>query len=371
VSRPIKLKLAAVSLSVLALEALAFLGTRLLSRYTLLYEPAGVEGYADYLHRRDPVLGWVRTKTGDRDETDTVGSRIVPSFSDASLPACVSVFGDSFTFGVDVSAEDSYPNVLARELGCRVNNFGVGGYGTDQAFLRFRTMVRDAAPVVVLGHYSEDIVRNVNHLRDLLSGGSFGLKPRFVLENGELRLVPLPELDAAEFARISTDAAELLPYEYFRPGGDAGIVVLGFPYTLSLARVSRQYRLRAALRGVPSYAPFYDAGHSSGALDITTAILDAFVREARSRSKQPIVLLIPDIADLEALRAGLPTHYAPLARALVDRGIEPLDAAAALDRAAGARGPCAVFTACGRGHLSAEGNAVLADLVATRVREVR
>lgn len=370
-SRPVKLKLAVVSLSLLALEGLSFLGTRLLSRYTLLYEPASAEGYADYLRRRDPVLGWVRTKTGDRDETDTVGSRIVPAFPDASLPACVSVFGDSFTFGADVAAEESYPNLLARELGCRVNNFGVGGYGTDQALLRFRTLVRDAAPIVVLGHYAEDIVRNVNQLRDFASGGSFGLKPRFVLENAELRLVPLPELDAAEYARVSTDAEELLPYEYFRPGGDAGIVVLGFPYTLSLARVSRQYRFRAALRGVPSYAPFYDAGHRSGAFGVTTAILDAFVREARSRAKRPVVLLIPDIADLEALRAGLPTHYAPLARALADRGIEPLDAAMELDRAAGARGPCVVFTACGRGHLSAEGNAVLADLVARRVRELR
>jgi hypothetical protein len=45
-----------------------------------------------------------------------------------------------------------------------------------------------------------------------------------------------------------------------------------------------------------------------------------------------------------------------------------LDAAPELDRVAGARGPCAVYTACGRGHLSAEGNAVLARLVAARVR---
>ena len=65
-----------------------------------------------------------------------------------------------------------------------------------------------------------------------------------------------------------------------------------------------------------------------------------------------------------------PVHDAPLTSALAARGIEALDAAPDLDVVAGARGPCAVYTACGRGHLSAEGNAVLARLVAQRVRTV-
>ena len=75
--------------------------------------------------------------------------------------------------GVEVAAEDSYPNLLARELGCRVNNFGVGGYGTDQAFLRYRQLAEDSPRFVVLGHYSEDIVRNVNQLRDLNAVAAF------------------------------------------------------------------------------------------------------------------------------------------------------------------------------------------------------
>jgi hypothetical protein len=316
------------------------------------------------------VLGWSRTATGDRDEIDAVGSRIVPAFPDPSLPACVSAFGDSFTFGSDVAAEASYPNLLARELGCRVNNFGVGGYGTDQAFLRYRHLADDSPPFVILGHYSEDIVRNVNQLRDLNASGRFFLKPRFVLERGELRLVPLPDLDVDDFARIATDAEQLLPHEFFRPGGDAGIVVRRFPYSSSLVRVAGQYRVRAVLRGVPSYAPFYDAHHPSGALAVTIAILDAFVREACARGQRPIVLLIPDISDLGARRAGNPVHYAPLTGALAARGIEALDAAPELDRVAGARGPCAVYTACSRGHLSEEGNSVLARLVAARVRAV-
>jgi hypothetical protein len=119
-----------------------------------------------------------------------------------------------------------------------------------------------------------------------------------LLERDELRLVPLPNLDADEFVRITTDAERILPHEVFRPGGAAGIVVRRFPYTLSLARVSGQYRVQAVLRGVPSYAPFYDADHPSGALAVTIAILDAFHREARARAVT-VVPLIPDIADLE------------------------------------------------------------------------
>jgi lysophospholipase L1-like esterase len=60
----------------------------------------------------------------------------------AAVPAKrrIAVVGDSFTFGLEVRYEDTWPYQLERALGpeFRVLNLGVDGYGVDQAFLRYR-----------------------------------------------------------------------------------------------------------------------------------------------------------------------------------------------------------------------------------------
>jgi hypothetical protein len=120
---------------------------------------------------------------------------------------------------------------------------------------------------------------------------------------------------------------------------------------------------------VPSYEPFYDRGHPSGALDLTVAILAAFAHEAEAHGQRPLVLVIPDLADLRTLRAGGAFPYTPLVDELRQRGIEVVDGGVALDRAVGDRDPCVVYTACSRGHLNAEGQMALASALVARLRE--
>jgi len=52
------------------------------------------------------------------------------------LPAEVLVVGDSFTFGSQVSDNETWPACLERKLGRGVDNGGVAGYGTAQALRR-------------------------------------------------------------------------------------------------------------------------------------------------------------------------------------------------------------------------------------------
>ena len=52
------------------------------------------------------------------------------------LPAQVLVVGDLFTFGEQVSDNETWPACLERKLGRGVDNGGVGGYGTAQALRR-------------------------------------------------------------------------------------------------------------------------------------------------------------------------------------------------------------------------------------------
>ena len=186
-------------------------------REGLIVGPPDTSGYAKYLESRDPILGWPAPAFCGQGEFDLSGSRIVPAFLDPDAGSCMAIFGDSFTWGDEVSARESYGNVLSQLLNCRVSNYGVGSYGTDQAVIRYLDVIEDRAPVVVLGHFSDNIVRNVNQLRDFIAGGRFGVKPRFVVRSGELELIPMPMLSEQEYQSVWFNSDELLPYEHFAP----------------------------------------------------------------------------------------------------------------------------------------------------------
>jgi hypothetical protein len=78
----------------------------------------------------------------------------------------------------------------------QVLNFGVDGYGVDQMFLRYQRDVRPWRPdVVVIGFIGDDLLRSMS-VYPFVSFGwpGFVVKPRFVLDDAELRLLntPLP-----------------------------------------------------------------------------------------------------------------------------------------------------------------------------------
>ena len=116
----------------------------------LFYTPPKTtpEEYEHYLSVRDGVLGWPSPLT-TIENLDSSGARVSPAFP-APGSECVSLYGDSFTFGSEVNDEQAWGNVLARNLGCRVANFGVGGYGTDQAVMRFTENTKDSSSIAVL-----------------------------------------------------------------------------------------------------------------------------------------------------------------------------------------------------------------------------
>jgi hypothetical protein len=351
-----------------SMEALAFVACKILARRELIYNPEPVRNYAAYLANRDPLLGWPSPGARGHGEYDSSFSRLVPAFPDPATRNCVAIFGDSFTWGDEVSSEDAYGNVLARALGCRVATFGVGGYGTDQAELRYEQLQPDAN-VVVLGFFPDDIVRDVNQERGFLGNGSLGLKPRFLIRDGALVLVPLPALTQDQYARIGRDADALLPNDYFRPGGPSGLVALRFPFTVTAIRALWHYRIRAALRHRPSYADFFRADHPSGALQVTVAIMKRFVATARSRGQTPLILFIPDVKDLEWLREHGTPPYQALVDSLAAAALPFVSAAEPLNAYLRSRAPCSLYFRCSGSHFRPEGYRELAAVVERAIRE--
>jgi hypothetical protein len=336
-----------------------FAGQSLVSRF-LLYDPPPPGDYARYLEDRHPVLGW---PARGRPDLDRAGSRLVPRFPDPATPSCAALFGDSYTWGHGVEPEHAYGNVLSGLMGCRAANYGIAGYGTDQAYLRYLSLAEEQAPIVILGFYSDNIIRNVNQNRGFLTNQALLLKPRFVLAADGLKLIPLPALSEPEYLALAARGHELLPYDYFAPGGPGGARSFRFPFTLAALGAVRHYRFRAGLAGRPSYAEFYDPQHPSQALQVTEAIMEAFAAEARRRGQKPMVLLIPDEKDLRWLRRHGTLPYAELAARLRNSGIAVPAIAEQLDRDLDGADPCQLYSPCGGGHFAAQAYKRLAEIV--------
>jgi lysophospholipase L1-like esterase len=133
------------------------------------------------MHIADEKLGYrlapryeMRYETGDfmsdiRINSEGLRDREYPAGKDPSIYRIV-VLGDSFTFGVGVDAEESYPKHLERllnhdhDLGegkpvkFEVVNAGVDGYGTEQEYLYLTDLLNRYKPdLVLVGLYSNDI----------------------------------------------------------------------------------------------------------------------------------------------------------------------------------------------------------------------
>src|ERR1043166_202339 len=276
----------------------------------------------------DDEIGWAPPPPLTRLPHDASGAKYNSEFPEPGH-ACVSAYGDSFVFGAEVADQDGWVERLAHLLGCRVANYGVNAYGTDQALIRFRRNRDDEAPLVLLGIFPENVLRNVNQSRALMGYAlhALSVKGRFVLDTmGALAWVPRPRLDAESFVRLNRAPADVLPHEYFLPGTRDGPATLRFPYTLALLRILAMPRIWTHVSGRPSWSGFFAADHPSGALPLTAAIAEAFAREAAGRGKRVLVVIFPGGNSLRLRPRDGAFEYAPLAAALADKGIDVFDA---------------------------------------------
>jgi hypothetical protein len=190
--------------------------------------------------------------------------------------------------------------VLSGLIGDRVDNFGVGGYGSDQALLRYQEHCRHGIETTLLMHLTENILRNVNQYRDLLyRGKACGFKPRFIVRaDGRLQLVPLPDIGSEHFGHFAADPQKWLKHEVFLPDAAFGLFAVVF-LTQNLFRTFSHFHMGANFRGEPWHKSFDRADHPSQALKVTAGILEEFHRVATARGQQPLILIRPTMGDFE------------------------------------------------------------------------
>ena len=181
----------------------------------------------------DEITGWAYRPESSRDEgnftINGVGLRSHREYSQEPLPKTlrIAAFGDSFTAGDDVNDSDVWTNQLEItliEAGIRaeVLNFGVGGFGMGQAYLRWQKLGRAFEPdIVIFGFQAENLSRNINIFRHLYrqSPGILFSKPRFILTDGELEVLNMPTVPPDNLMAVYESFANhpLAAYEeYYR-----------------------------------------------------------------------------------------------------------------------------------------------------------
>ena len=205
----------------------------------------------------------------------------------------IHLFGDSFmeanTYKY-ISRKDgtkSTPEDLLSELtDCAVYNHGVGGYGSDQSFLKFVYRTKDSTirkgDFVVLSHLTENILRNANRNRSLISpnGSSPLLKPRYKIVKNELRLIPIPNtIEAAVLKQLKTYNYPKLLQDgenpLFIPGATLGSPALvSYPYSVNIARALTNSHVLSKLTNEASHVRYYHADTES--YRVTLKIIRSF-----------------------------------------------------------------------------------------------
>lgn len=275
----------------------------------------------------------------------------------------IAILGDSQAWGDGVGDDETFAALLDRAAGGRVEvlDFACPGYGTDQELLLFdREVVRWRPDVVVVAVFVG------NDPKDNLADGTWQYpKPRFeVSPSGELVLRGTP----------------IEP----RPLVQAGIAV----YRSAMRRSALLNAIAEATNGTAPppghrlpefptvynamYAPVPDAKARRG-LDVTGRLLRELVAHVRAAGAKPIVVLLPELwqvdvavrprwrADLAARRARWRRPQQVLLRSLRAEGVETIDLLPALSRAAreSPEGGPHVFLRQWR-HLDRRGHAVVA-----------
>ena len=362
-----------LAIVVIPLELMSYwAGFEFLIPRDLVYSPSEIsaEDYQHYLAIRHDELGW--TKERNQEDFDEIGSRVIPLFPDPFLnKSCVSIYGDSYTYSNRATSEEAWSNQLSGLLDCRVSNFGVSGYGTDQAFMRFLLNKKDSAPIVILNHFVNDIARNVNQywgVRFTDRHHRFFFKPRFILdEDGALERIPIPSLTYEEVLKMQEDPAKWLPHEYFLPNGHYGSPRFRFPYTLALIRTFWHQKFLALYRSEPRHALFYRMDHPTGSLQLTARIFQEFSVSAKAAGRIPIVTIIPYLSDMLYHSRNDRWIFEPLIRLSDHQSYRLVNIGQEITKRITPEMYSSLYQ--GEGHMNARGDRLLAEILSDLIHQ--
>lgn len=318
----------------------------------------------------DSTLGW-RYRPGFRLADDAVnaqGLRADREYPQAAGPGIlrVAAFGDSFVYGNEVGNADAWAaQVEAEDSTIEVLNYGVGGYGTDQAYLRYLEEGDRLRPhVVLIGFAPVDLPRVVNVYRRFLSDRDLPLfKPRFALdEAGQLALVPNPMRSRGDYLELLDRPEQVAEHGHLDHWYQPLVYENPFHDVSATVRIASAVGARIGRRtGTDRLLADGTFNENSEAFRIQIAVFDSFATAVEKAGAIPVILLLPDREAVERARAGRRPASSTLRDAVERRGHRVLDVTDAFAARAPAGSVDAWFAP--GGHYSAEGNRIAAGAV--------
>jgi len=298
---------------------------------------------------------------------DSLGARTNPLFRDN---ISISSYGDSHTQCAEVNDDETWQYYLSERLRSNVQNFGVAGYGTDQALIKLERNLEKGilTPSVILAIHEENINRIVNTFRPFYSpatGWKLGFKPRFIVEDGQLKIIPNPLAHFNSRVDVLRALASAKKNDYWFQQPEWR-VEMTFPFSLTaldlgFAILDRKGFLKHPYKEIPSRRLLWDDPEVT---EIVSAIVNRFVEVSQEFHFRAILLLLPHIEkasdgslaepNYHAFVIGLRERYDGQDLTIIDMSKAEFD----LDR---------FRVLPEEGHTSAYGNKIIAEFIHRRL----
>lgn len=324
---------------------------------------ADATGYMQY----DSDFGWTnRARSCTRDGrycANSAGLRSDREYSPRKTNGMyrISLFGDSFIHGHDVDLPGSLAPQLETALAARgvraeALNFGVGGFGMDQAYLRYsRDGGRFDTDLVVMGLQFENIGRHLMVFR-LIAFPQTAIpfsKPRYYFEGPSLLIANRPTVAPEQIPATlaSFHRSPLRRFEAFYTGRYQPRWYLRSKLIAVVAE-----RIRAA-----DAAPDMDEG-----VRLTRAILEMFRNDVRVTGRPFLLVYLPLKENIQARLDGRDDPAEPLL-ASFRQSFTVVDPTPRLTAEAREGGVDRVAP----GHYTAAGNLAVAEALAESIAALR
>ncbi len=265
-----------------------------------------------------PTLGWEpRRNASELNGTmvnNSKGARHDREFSEQPPEGItrISTYGESFTQSATGNKGTWQEQLMQMDPTLEVINYGVSGFGTGQAYLRY---LENNLPshVVLMGYMTENLNRVVNTYVPFYGGEMAGApvtKPRYEVKNGELVLVPNPFQKKEDYLDLISAPIKTLRRlgehdYYYNSKYKSG--PLDFLHMVRLAKIAYY-----TLKNDPIYKKNGDYNPDSEAFHVATGTFDAFYKNILDKGMLPIVLIYPTYDDLAYYYNFKMRRYSPL-----------------------------------------------------------
>ncbi len=260
-----------------------------------------INGEFEY-SRFDPDLGWAIKANGRKNFYRANSQKMRSDREYSKEPGegvlRIAAFGDSFTHGDEVANSETWAAQMeAASPQLDVMNFGVPGYGLDQAYLRYlKEGVHFSPDIVFIGLTLPMVVRSVSVYNPFQINKSSGqlAKPRFIIKNDQLKLIANPFQTLKDYEKLLNgehDFEKTQKYDlYYRR-----LYSKSFWDVFASVRLFKMLRQEAVEASIISRKLVLgELNSDTEAFKVTTRICKQFYQDVLDRGAVPIVVILPD-----------------------------------------------------------------------------